>query len=158
MALKLLFIGADPNIAALAIQSVRLRWPDAVVPVTATATQGLELVKEESPDVVLLHPDFTDMALSQVIQDLRRFSTVPLLVLGHQGDEIEAVTSLEMGADDYIRMPISLAEIMIRILSVLRRVGQVRMWSRARPHGKEGQSFSSLCDPAHSYRIVGSAV
>lgn len=81
-------------------------------------------MKQESPDVVFLHPNFTDMALSQVIQELRCFSRVPFPVLGHQGDEIEAVTSLVMGGDDYLRMPISLAEIMIRTFNFLRCIGQ----------------------------------
>ena len=59
------------------------------------ATLGLELVKEESLDLVLLKPDFPDKPLIEVI---REFSDVPLVVLNHQTNDLEPVTALEAGA------------------------------------------------------------
>jgi len=59
------------------------------------ATLGLELVKEESLDLVLLKPDFPDKTLIEVI---REFSDVPLVVLNHQTNDLEPVTALEAGA------------------------------------------------------------
>jgi len=59
------------------------------------ATLGLELVKEESLDLVLLKPDFPDKPLIEV---LREFSDVPLVVLNHQTNDLEPVTALEAGA------------------------------------------------------------
>ena len=81
----------------------------------ATATEGLELVERDWPDMVLLHPDSSDLSLTRAIHDLRDFSNVPLLVLGHQGDEMEAVPSLELGADDYVRLPCDVTELTTRI-------------------------------------------
>ncbi len=81
------------------------------------------MVEREAPDVVILYPDFEDMTLSTIIPELRRFTNVPVLVLGHQGDEMEVVTALEVGADDYVRLPCDLTEIMVRIWALLRRVG-----------------------------------
>jgi DNA-binding response OmpR family regulator len=101
-------------------------------------------VERESPDVVLLHPDFNDLTLAKAIQELRRFTNVPLLVLGREGDEMEVVTSLELGADDYVRLPCDLTEIMVRIWALLRRVG-------VRPaHESEGPLSSGrlLINPA----------
>ena len=63
------------------------------------------------------------MTLTKVLQELRRFSNVQLLVLGHQPDEMEVVTSLETGADDYVRLPCELTELMVRIWVLLRRAG-----------------------------------
>src|ERR687892_301408 len=94
--MKVVFIGADTRTAEMASLSVRLRWPDSAVIHATAAAQGLELVEREWPDIVLLHPDFSDMVLSGAIQALRGFSNVPLLVLGHQNDEMEAVSSLEI--------------------------------------------------------------
>jgi len=119
--MKVGFIGVDSRTAEVATLAVHLRWPDVDPLVAKTAAEGLEMVELEFPDVVLMHPDFTDMTLSQTIQELRRFSNVPLLVLGHQEDQIEVITSLELGADDYIRLPCDLTEIMIRIWALLRR-------------------------------------
>jgi two-component system KDP operon response regulator KdpE len=121
--MKLAFIGTDPRVADIAALSVRIRWPDAAVVTATAAAAGLELVESASPDIVLLHPDFTDMSLAQTIQELRRFSAVPLLVLGYQADEMEVVTALEAGADDYVRLPCDLTEIMTRVLALLRRMG-----------------------------------
>ena len=58
-------------------------------------TLGLELVKEESLDLVFLKPDFPDKTLIEVI---REFSDVPLVVLIHQTNDLEPVTALEAGA------------------------------------------------------------
>lgn len=120
--MKAVFIGSDTRVAEVATLSVRLRWPDAIVTVATTAAAGLEAVEQASPEVVLLHPDFSDLSLSQSIQKLRRFSHAPLLVIGHQGDEMEVITALETGADDYVRLPCDPAEIMTRVWALLRRV------------------------------------
>ena len=58
-------------------------------------TLGLELVKEVSLDLVFLKPDFPDKTLIEVI---REFSDVPLVVLNHQTNDLEPVTALEAGA------------------------------------------------------------
>ena len=58
-------------------------------------TLGLELVKEESLDLVFLKPDFPDKTLIEVI---REFSDVPLVVLNHRTNDLEPVTALEAGA------------------------------------------------------------
>ena len=61
-------------------------------------TRGLELVKEESLDLVLLKPAFPDKTLIAVIRELREFSDVPLVVMNHPTDDLEPVTALEAGA------------------------------------------------------------
>ena len=121
--MKVVFIGTEVRTADLVTLAVHLRWPEVDPLVASTAAEGLEIVERESPDVVILRPDFTDMTLSGTIEELRRFTNVPLLVLGHLGDEMEVVTSLEVGADDYVRLPCDLTEIMVRIWALLRRVG-----------------------------------
>ena len=110
-----------------------MRWPDATPLVATTALAGMELVEKESPDVVILHPTFSDMSLAEAIQELRRFSNVPLLVLGHQGSETEIVTALELGADDYVRLPCDMTEMMARVWALLRRVGAIARQEEERP-------------------------
>ena len=113
--MKAVFIGADAQTAEMAGLSLRLRWPDSTPLIANDADKGLELVEQESPDVVLLHPSFTDMSLSESIRELRRFSNVPLLVLGLSGGEMEVVTALETGADEYVSLPCDLTELMARV-------------------------------------------
>lgn len=121
--MKAVYIGVDVRTSEIATLAVHLRWPDVTPEIATSAGEGMELIEREMPDVVLLHPDFSDLTLGKAIQEIRRFSSVPLLVLGREGDEMEVVTSLELGADDYVRLPCDLTEIMVRIWALLRRVG-----------------------------------
>ena len=120
--MKAAFIGGDPQTADLVTLALHMRWPDAAPTFATTAAEGLEMIEKESPDVVLLHADFTDMTLWNTIRELRRHNNVPLLILEHQGDEIDLALALESGADHYVRLPCDLAEITIRIWALLRRV------------------------------------
>ena len=131
--MKVIFIGDDKRTADIASLSIRLRWPDATLSHATTATEGLELVERDWPDLVLLHPDFSDTSLTSAIHELRGFSNVPLLVMGHQGDEMEAISSLEQGADDYVRLPCDLTELTTRIWALLRRAGTATSYESERP-------------------------
>ncbi len=121
--MKAVYIGVDVRTSEIATLAVHLRWPDVTLEIATSAGEGMELIERELPDVVLLHPDFSDLTLGKAIQEIRRFSNVPMLVLGREGDEMEVVTSLELGADDYVRLPCDLTEIMVRIWALLRRMG-----------------------------------
>ena len=121
--MKAVYIGVAVRTSEIATLAIHLRWPDVTPVIATSAGEGIEAIEQTQPDVVLLHPDFDDLTLSQAIQEIRRFSQVPLLVLGRDGDEMEVVTSLELGADDYVRLPCDLTEIMVRIWALLRRVG-----------------------------------
>ncbi len=115
------FVGADRRIADLATLAIHLRWPEVTPIVVTSAAEALDMIARESLDVVLLHPDLTGRTLVEFIQDMRELTHVPLLVLADQGDETEVVTALEAGADDYVRLPCDLTEIMIRIWALVRR-------------------------------------
>ena len=118
---KAVFIGADPQVAEIVRLGICLRWPKVTPMVATTGTGGLELVKEESPDLVVLRPDFPDKTLTEVIRELREFSDVPLVVINHQTNELESVTALEAGADEYIQLPCDLSELTFKVWSLMRR-------------------------------------
>ncbi|MFQ6027546.1 MAG: response regulator transcription factor [Dehalococcoidia bacterium] len=121
--MRAVFIGATARTQDIASLGVRLRWPNVALEVATTATSGLELVQQDPPDVVLLHPDFSDLSVANTLQQIRHITNVPVMVIGHQGDAMEAVTSLESGADDYVRLPCDLTELTARIWALLRRAG-----------------------------------
>ena len=121
--IKVLIIGADPQMGEVVGLSIGRRWPDANVCVRTTGAEGLEMVEETSPDVVLLCSSLPDMGLAKAIRRLRRISSVLLLVLGHQGGETEIVTTLQFGADAYVKLPCDMTELMARISCLLRRAG-----------------------------------
>lgn len=118
---KAVFIGADPQVAEIVRLGICLRWPSVTPMVATTGAGGLELVKEESPDLVLLRPDFPDKSLTEVIRELREFSEVPLVVVNHQSNDLESATALEAGADEYIQLPCELSELTFKVWSLMRR-------------------------------------
>ena len=123
--IKVLIIGADPQAAEVAGLNIGRRWADAESWVRTTAAEGLELVEQTSPDVVLLYAGLPDMALAEAIRGLRSISNGLLLVLGHQEGETEVVTALQFGADDYVKLPCGTTELMARISCLLRRAGSI---------------------------------
>jgi DNA-binding response OmpR family regulator len=131
--MKYVFIGASPRIAEMAVQSCRMGWPDVTPRAATTAADGLELVEQVAPDVVLLYPDFSDLSLCEAVMGLRRYSKVPLLVLGRQRDAMELVTTLELGADDYVRLPCALNLLTARIRALLRRAAIAMLHNSERP-------------------------
>jgi len=61
----------------------------------------------------------------EICRELRKTSTVPIIMITALGEEIDRVVGLEIGADDYVSKPFSVRELMARIKAVLRRVVQV---------------------------------
>jgi two-component system phosphate regulon response regulator PhoB len=87
-------------------------------------TDGLRLIRERIPDLVLLDLMLPDMAGTEVcrsIKDNPATRTLPVVMLTARGEEIDRVVGFEIGADDYITKPFSVRELVLRIRAVLRR-------------------------------------
>jgi DNA-binding response OmpR family regulator len=83
--------------------------------------QAIELVASERPDLMLLDVMLPGIDGLEVCRRVRATSSVPIIMLTARDDEIDKVLGLELGADDYITKPFSLAELRSRIRAVLRR-------------------------------------
>ena len=149
---KVLIIGADPQTGEVIGLSIGRRWPDAKSWVRTTAADGLEMVEQTSPDVVLLYSSLTDMGLAKAIRELRRISSDLLLVRGHQGGETEIVTTLQFGADAYVKMPCDMTELMARISCLLRRAGSSMV---CQEEGKPLLSGSMVLNPTTCEVVMG---
>lgn len=84
----------------------------------------LTVCAKDMPDLVVLDIGMPEMDGLEVCRQLRRDSTVPILFLTAQGDEIDRVVGLELGADDYVPKPFSPREVVARIRAILKR-GQI---------------------------------
>jgi len=91
------------------------------VEVMATGAAGLEAVRRDEPDVVLLDLMLPDMDGRDVCRAIRSSSRVPIIMLTARGLETDRVVGLELGADDYLVKPFGMAELIARIRAVLRR-------------------------------------
>jgi len=141
--MRAILISDDPQVTELARLSVCLRWPGSTPKVSTTAADGLAFAQlaslqgtfaeNASPEMVLIHPSVSDMSLTEAMGKLRSFSNVPVVVLGDRSDEEEAITALEAGADDYVRLPCLLTEMMARVWALSRRSGNYQRPEEDRP-------------------------
>ncbi len=83
--------------------------------------EGLERVRQDLPDVILLDVMLPGIDGFETLRRLRRFSAAPVLMITAKGDENDVVKGLRLGADDYVRKPFGQAELASRIQAVLRR-------------------------------------
>ena len=82
---------------------------------------GLALARARRPDAVVLDLGLPGMDGLDVLRSLRRDSQVPVVILTARGDEVDRITGLELGADDYVVKPFSPKELVARVRAVLRR-------------------------------------
>jgi DNA-binding response OmpR family regulator len=89
-----------------------------------TAADGKEAVKtveKDLPDLVILDLMLPKMDGYAVCQQIREFSTVPIIMLTARSAQIDLVHGFEVGADDYLTKPFSVTELLMRVQAVLRR-------------------------------------
>jgi OmpR family response regulator RpaB len=82
---------------------------------------GLAKLEREKPDLVILDVMLPDQDGFQVCRDIRRRSSVPIIMLTARGDVTDRVVGLELGADDYMPKPFEPRELVARVQNVLRR-------------------------------------
>src|SRR5262245_22761424 len=88
---------------------------------TETGSEGIRALTLRPIDVAILDLSLPDMDGSEVLERLRSWSTVPVIVLSVRSSEEEKVRLLELGADDYVVKPFGIAELIARARAALRR-------------------------------------
>lgn len=101
--------------------SYTLRKEGYEVAVADNGTDGLRIFTAHGADLVLLDLMLPGMSGTEVCREIRRTSSVPVIMLTAKDDEFDKVLGLELGADDYVTKPYSSRELLARIKAVLRR-------------------------------------
>ncbi|MGQ9515900.1 MAG: response regulator transcription factor [Anaerolineae bacterium] len=83
--------------------------------------QGLEMVRREKPDLLILDLMLPGLDGFEICRQLRKDTTLPILMLTARDEEIDKVVGLEIGADDYLTKPFSMRELLARVHALLRR-------------------------------------
>jgi len=91
------------------------------VQVAQDGAAALDVFDAVKPDLVLLDVMLPKLSGIDVCRELRRRSSVPIIMVSAKGDEIDTVVGLEVGADDYVTKPYRLRELVARMRAVLRR-------------------------------------
>lgn len=86
-----------------------------------TGQEGLTLTETHLPDLILLDLGLPDIDGLEVLCRLRKWISIPIIVLSARGQEQDKVTALDAGADDYLTKPFVVGELLARIRACLRR-------------------------------------
>jgi len=87
--------------------------------------EALDQVRNALPDLILLDVMMPDIDGFQVLEKIREFSSVPVIMLTAKGEEDDRVRGLELGADDYVTKPFSPRELVSRVRAVMRRISSL---------------------------------
>ena len=87
-----------------------------------TAEAGIRLARTHNPDLLLLDLGLPDGDGSLVLEEVRRWSRMPVIILSARNQEREKVRALDLGADDYLTKPFGAEELLARIRVGLRHV------------------------------------
>jgi two-component system, OmpR family, KDP operon response regulator KdpE len=85
------------------------------------ATAGLRSAIVDKPNLIILDLNLPDLEGSEVLERVRSWSNVPVIVLSIQADEHEKVRLLKLGADDYVVKPFGISELLARAEAAVRR-------------------------------------
>lgn len=110
-----------------------------------TAEEGLTVWRDRHPDFVLLDVMLPGMSGLELLEQIRATDgRTPVMMLTARSDESDAVHALSLGADDYVRKPFGVSELVARIASVLRRARPVRLDDRPRNLGPWSLDLANL--------------
>ena len=112
----------DDEFAIVRGLRVILREAGYEVDAAATKAEALDALAVRPPDVMVLDLVLPDGSGVEVCEQVRQWSSLPILVLSAVGDEREKVRALDAGADDYITKPFGAEELTARLRALLRRL------------------------------------
>lgn len=119
---KILIVDDDTNICELLRLYIAKEGFEASI--ANDGETALKMFDSVSPDLILLDIMLPGLDGWQVCRELRKKSSVPIIMLTAKGEVFDKVLGLELGADDYVVKPFETKEVVARINAVLRRSGR----------------------------------
>jgi two-component system response regulator MtrA len=119
---RILLVEDDPSIRE--VTALGLRAAGFTIVTAGDGVEGLDRFRAEPFDLVLLDVMLPRLDGLEVCREIRRTATIPVVMLTARADTIDIVVGLEAGADDYVRKPFEVPELVARIRAALRRAGR----------------------------------
>ena len=125
--MKVLVVEDDQNL--LEVLQYNLRKEGYIVISAINGAQALDIARREKPDFIILDIMLPEISGFEVCRILRKESAVPILMLTARDNEMDKVTGLDLGADDYITKPFQMREFLARIRAITRRAEMTKQQS-----------------------------
>ncbi len=119
MAQKILVVDDEENIRDLA--TLYLQKEGFTVEAAVDGTDAVARFSQVQPALVILDVMMPGMDGFEVCREIRRDSSVPILMLTARNDDVDKIVGLELGADDYMTKPFNPREMVARVKAILRR-------------------------------------
>jgi two-component system KDP operon response regulator KdpE len=116
---KVLVIEDDREIVESIFLSFQIYWPEATIVSTRKGVMGARLVQSDPPDVIILDLGLPDISGFEVLEQIRLFSSVPILILTVRAQEEDIIKALEGQANDYMLKPFRQKELLARVRALL---------------------------------------
>ena len=120
----MLVVDDDPHILEAVGTSLQLQWPTGEIIGAPDGQAGLVAFYAHAPDLIVLDVMMPGKSGFDVLREIRRVSSVPILLLTARDEDLSEVRGLELGADDYLVKPFSPLVLLARVKAVLRRAEQ----------------------------------
>ncbi len=130
--MRVLVVDDEPQILRALRINLQARQYDVIT--ASDGAAGLEAARSEEPELVILDLGLPDMDGVDVLQSLRGWSDVPVIVLSGRDASSDKVTALNSGADDYVTKPFNIEELLARMAAVSRRLRPEAGEAGAGPH------------------------
>jgi two-component system KDP operon response regulator KdpE len=114
-----LLVEDEPGLLRALVINLRARQYDVIT--ASSGREALATAASRPPDAVILDLGLPDIDGTEVIVELRRWSKAPIIVLSGRASPGDKIGALDVGADDYVTKPFSMAELLARLRAVLRR-------------------------------------
>ncbi len=115
MKVKVLVIEDDPEIVETISLAFRINWPEAELISSQYGERGIELAESQAPDVIILDLALPDIDGYEVLEKVRLFSMIPVIILSVRNDEIDIDRGLQLGANEYMVKPFRQSELLLRL-------------------------------------------
>ena len=122
-ATRILAVDDEPPILRALATNLRARGYE--VDLATTGEAALELAGRHPPDAVILDLGLPGISGLEVINGLRGWSRVPIVILSARDAQAEKVAALDAGADDYVTKPFGMDELLARLRAALRRAAPI---------------------------------
>ncbi len=114
----------ESNVETLHLLSQNFQWEGANVKSFNSAANAYEYLQHNSADVVVtdwILSALNGLELCKLMKRSKKLAHIPVVIMAERDSEIDAVTALEIGAEDYIRKPVPVRELLTRVKKIIQR-------------------------------------